>query len=212
MQNSASTPRAGEKEISPGEGTSLRWRLFMAVPLPAPVREAMRSVQRELEQKWRCNAAWTRPERMHLTLVFIGDVPVARVDPLRAALAAEAAPVTPFELEVRGCGVFGPPCTPRILWAGIPQPPEGLTRLRAACEAAAAETGCRLEARAFRPHLTLGRFRAAPAARWLTEGLASLQDTPFGMVPVRRVELMRSRPEPPGADYEVLSSVTLKGA
>lgn len=98
---------------------------------------------------------WNRIEDWHVTLAFLGELPVATVPLLRPPLADLAASHRPVELALRGGGHFDD----RVLWSGIDGDLEGLHGLAAEVRAVVGECGIPFEARPLRPHLTLARAR-----------------------------------------------------
>ena len=87
-------------------------RLFIAIPLPASVREQLFALYEPMR-----SVAWTRPEQLHLTLRFLGDVEAEWGEKLESALSR--AQVEPFLLPVAGLGAFPPRGTARVLWVGV---------------------------------------------------------------------------------------------
>ena len=185
-------------------------RAFIALPAPEPIRDGLARWQNRLR---RADAAvsWIRPDLAHLTLVFLGDVLEEAVPPLSADLDAAAAAVPPFAYRVAGLGWFGPPRTPRVVWAGIPDPPPALADLQARCAAGAAALGHRLEDRPFHAHLTLGRIKSARNLPALTAQAASLTNESLGEARADRVLLMRSHREESSPRYTILHEALLKG-
>ena len=82
---------------------SERWRRFIAVEPPPPVLEAVRGAQNRLKRSVPDGVVrWVRPEGVHLTLKFLGDVPLSQLDDLQAALAAATTRPRRFALDVQG--------------------------------------------------------------------------------------------------------------
>jgi 2'-5' RNA ligase len=106
---------------------------------------------------------WVRPDGIHLTLKFLGDAPEERLTDLSAALKEAGAGGRPISVVVRGAGAFPDPQHPRVFWAGV-EPDPAIELLQDRVERVFAPLGFPTEARAFRPHLTLGRAgrRARP--------------------------------------------------
>lgn len=135
-------------------------RLFFAVDLPGPVRDALASAQRRLRERTGDGVRWTRPDTLHLTLKFLGDA--GGVDGAARVLDAAAAGLPrgrPIELAAEGLGSFGGR-RPRVVWAGLTGP--GLERLGAVAahlDAALTPLGFPGDGRGFHPHVTLGRAR-----------------------------------------------------
>ncbi len=137
-------------------------RLFIALPLPPPVRDALAALARPLP-----GVNWTRPEQLHLTLRFLGDVTPTQQAPMLERLATVR--VAPFILPVEGVGSFPPNRPPRILWVGVGAGHPRLFQLRQRLDDALLASGLALDVRTFQPHATLARCGedAAAAAQWL---------------------------------------------
>lgn len=135
------------------------WRLFVAITPPhelrTPLLQARGLLRRRLPPQ---SVKWMEPDQMHLTLRFLGDVPVAEVDDVLRAVTRVAAGMQPFDLTLEGLGAFPPDRVPRVLWVGMSGALDALAALHAAMLAATAPWGVR-EERPFHGHLTLGRVR-----------------------------------------------------
>lgn len=186
-------------------------RLFIAINLPAQVRRAIVDATAPMRQA-APKLSWVTEERLHLTLEFLGDQPEEAVAPLEAALAREAARHAPITLALRGLGAFPNLRASRIVWLGV-EPDPKLELLHHDLAVACGELGYEREARAFRPHITLGRARTplrAEAARALAGAARSV--TWSATVEARSVDVMESRLLPSGARYGVLAAIPLGGA
>ena len=187
-------------------------RAFIAVAIPDEVRTALVAQQAQL-RKLGTRIGWVAPDNIHITLLFLGDIFGAQVRPLSAALDTVAAQYAPFELAVAGLGWFGPPHSPRVVWAGVSDPAQKLVALQKQIEEQARALGLRTESRPFHPHLTLGRARPGghvtlPA---LTRALKQAKNTIYGRCVVDNVRLLQSRLEVTGARYNLLHEAKLKG-
>ncbi|MFF1510177.1 RNA 2',3'-cyclic phosphodiesterase [Streptomyces sp. NPDC058326] len=129
-------------------------RLFIAL---APPDEAKDELARALDTAYATypRMRWNRIEDWHITLAFLGELPVGTVPLLRPPLADLAAAHRPVDLALRGGGHFDE----RVLWSGIDGDLEGLHALAADVRAVVGECGVALEDRPLRPHLTLARAR-----------------------------------------------------
>jgi len=176
-------------------------RAFVAIELPEKVRAALAREQSRFKAICEHNPdiRWTRPEGLHLTLKFLGEVPSDRVLYVTAALQA-LDPFEKFEVEVRGFGFFPNAVHPRVLWAGL-EPPAGLIDLARRVEAALERLGFAPEDRPFHPHLTLARFRAPHADRALAAALEKTDSACLGAFEVREFFLFESRLLTGGAEY-----------
>jgi 2'-5' RNA ligase len=183
-------------------------RLFLAAALPEAVESAASGLQSALRRRlrgWR----WPRPEGIHLTLRFLGEVDAALDERARAEWERVAAECRPFRVGLDEVGHFPPRGVPRVLWIGLLEiePGGALAALARQLEATARELGWAPERRPFRPHLTLGRARKG-----------SRPDVPPGdeAVPraegwVRGIRLVESRLLPEGARYTARAVYPLGG-
>lgn len=147
------------------------------------------------ERREKLPVKWVRPENIHLSLKFLGEVDEAREPELRAALqqaAGSRAEARAITVHVEGFGVFPDYHRPRVVWAGV-APDPALELLQHGVEQAFAPLGFPTDARPFRPHVTLGRAGRDARPRdfaGLAEVLAGLQFA--ATVSVAAVDLMQS--------------------
>ena len=141
------------------------WRVFIAIELPATLRARMiNHIDRLRESVPEARASWSREDNLHLTLRFLGDIPVSNIEKLAAAAAIAVTKVEPVEIVVEGGGAFPPRGQPRVLWIGITDPSGNLSTLQRALEDECANAGFAHESRSFHPHLTM-RACASRTAR-----------------------------------------------
>ncbi len=155
---------------------------------------------------------WLDDDHLHLTLKFLGEQPDASVGPLRAALLAAVSPHTVFTLDVGGLGAFPNLHAPRVVWMGVTPDPK-LELLQHDVEGACAALGYPLDARAFRPHITLGRTRdhvARNDARAIAAAARTVRFT--ATATAKSVDLMQSELGQQGARHTVLAALRLAGA
>ena len=182
-------------------------RLFVALNLPEAVREALWQAAarlRDLDLPVR----WVKPDGLHLTLKFLGEVGEEREPDLIAALGRAAVPPPGsrpgsgvLNLRVHGFGAFPDPRRPRVLWAGVEAEP-ALELLQHAVEREFEPLGFPTEARPFRPHLTLGRAERDARSSDFGGLEAALDGTHFDdTVTVDTVDLMQSTLQRSGAVY-----------
>jgi len=185
-----------------------RARLFVAILLPEAVREEIARAVTPLREDL-VHVRWVRPEQLHLTLRFIGDVDRPRVPVVGAALREALAPLAGLTLGLAGAGAFPSASRPSVLWAGVKRD-DRLDALHAATEAALASVGIPREARDFHPHVTVGRIRRGRRERDAGGALAALRlET---SAPVREVSLMESVPGRAGARHTRVVRCPLAGA
>ncbi|MBI4697762.1 MAG: RNA 2',3'-cyclic phosphodiesterase [Nitrospirae bacterium] len=133
-------------------------RSFIAIELPEAVRYALSGIEEELK-KSRADVRWVKPENIHLTLKFLGDVEEKNTEKITEILKDICRRFKPFALEIKGMGVFPHPRSPRVLWTGM-DISDTLENLQKEIEDAMTSLGFEREDRRFTAHLTLGRFRS----------------------------------------------------
>jgi 2'-5' RNA ligase len=188
-------------------------RTFIAVELTPPILDELADLQaRMVEDVPAGLVRWVRPAGIHLTLKFLGEVPVGQVDAIAAAMREACAPHGPFRLSIQGLGCFPNARRPRVVWVGVDEPTGVLIALQRDVERALRPLGFRPEGRQFSPHLTLarvkGRDRDAVEALGEYVGRARVR---VGEMAVAAVHLMRSELLPGGAVYTALAVAPLSG-
>jgi 2'-5' RNA ligase len=187
-------------------------RLFVAVELSDAARGAVSGVIERLVESGVKNLRPVRPEAVHLTLKFLGNVPSSRVEKLVEALRAVARTHTPFALALTGAGVFPTPKKARVLWLGIGGDTRALGGLYSGIEDAVSGLGLARDRKPFSPHLTVARLdhRASGADRsFAAETLASAPHPDGVEIPVRSVSIMQSTLDSRGAIHDRLASLPL---
>ena len=126
-------------------------RLFVAIPLPEPVRTQLTMLQSGLQ-----GARWIKRGNIHLTLRFIGEVHNDLAGDIDMALSEITAPA--FELELDGIGSFARGKRPHALWAGVAKS-EPLLHVQAKIESVLVRAGLEAGERKFSPHITIARLK-----------------------------------------------------
>jgi 2'-5' RNA ligase len=149
---------------------SEHWRVFIAIELPSVVRKSSSDHINRLHNALPdVHASWSRQENLHLTLKFLGNTPVPKIEALSQAAQRATGRFQPFDLIVGRCGSFPPRGQPRVLWIGIDDPTGELAKLNRALEDECAKAGFAREQRPFHPHLTIARLRKSQGSRRLAE-------------------------------------------
>ena len=173
-------------------------RAFIAIDLPPEIHNELAQCQATF--RGLCpDARWTRPEGIHLTLKFLGEIADAQVGKVTQALATLGAIAT-FPVEIKGFGFFPDARRPRVFWAGVVSPPE-LAQLARRIEDALETVGVPREQRAYSPHLTLARFHEPRPRPALADAVERQSKTSLGRFDVREFYLFESRLHPQGAEY-----------
>jgi len=185
-------------------------RLFAAIDI-APVVMATLGGQARRVRALAPEARWAALDAGHLTLAFLGATPDERVEAIAGALGEAVSAHRPFALGLAGCGVFGGPRRPRVLWAGVRGDAGALHGLQRAVDAALRAAGCPLEARPFHPHLTLARARTPRGDPALAAAARALDGLDAGTWTVADLALYESHLGRGGARHEALRRWPLTG-
>ena len=181
-----------------------RIRTFIAVDLAVGVKDRLIALQEELGRS-ASGVKWTRPENLHLTLLFLGEVAELEVVSICRVVQQRARKHGPFSLEVAGLGAFPNARRPKILWAGITDGVPELRALQADLEEGLLDLGCyRREDREYTPHLTLGRLSHDDRAKDWGPNLAKHAAWLGGTTSVDEVLVMASETRRGGPEYSVL--------
>ena len=193
-------------------------RTFVAVELDRNLRKELGRVQAEVRE--RCvrgvgqdvRVQWVKPDSIHLTLKFLGEIEEARIQDIRTALDPVVVGQPRFSVEVGGLGVFPDLRAPRVIWIGLSGRVNELVRLAADVDRALHVIGFPLESRPWSPHLTLARIKER--SREAGKGFAAIGAlngfTSVGSLSISVASLMQSELKPSGAVYSQLLALPLK--
>ncbi len=200
-------------KILSGEVEMEQIRTFIAIELPDEVRAGLAGIQEELKRRGE-GVKWVRPEGIHLTLKFLGNVPADRIEEIIRAVREACVGFSPFQLSFAGLGCFPNLRRPRVIWVGVEGETETLARLQKAIEDNLDALGFPREKRGFSPHLTLGRVRREVGSgerRRLGQLIEATATDQLGEMVVESISVMRSDLKPTGAVYTRLAVVKLEG-
>jgi len=154
-------------------------------------------------------ASWTRPEGIHLTLKFLGEMAEERIGEVTAALVQAAKGQRRFRLAVAGTGVFPSEKNPRVVWVGVSGELDRLMGIQLRVEEHLVRLGFQQEDRRFTPHLTLGRIKQLPSRGSWIPALQSTRDISLPGFEVAAISLVKSELKKTGAVYTEIERVEL---
>ncbi len=177
-----------------------RIRCFVAAALPESTRGQLGALQGRLERAGLA-VRWVRPEGLHLTIKFLGELPPATFDRVAEQLTRPLDGIGPLRLTPRGVGTFPADSRARVVWAGLEGDVAPLARLALTVEARVQGCGIARERRPFQSHLTLGRATRLGGlgdVREILETESGFEAPPFV---VRELVLYESRLRSQGPSY-----------
>jgi 2'-5' RNA ligase len=181
-------------------------RTFIAFHLPPDVRGHVEKIQnRFLDQGFRMRRV--RPENIHLTLKFLGDIEKRQIETIAGAMTESMKDFSPLHLSAGGIGVFPGIRKARILWCGLKGDTHELIRLQKNLENHLEASGFEKEKRPFRAHMTIARMKESPNPQQLRKAMeesANLFSPPFC---ADEMILWQSRLRPSGPVYSRLQTI-----
>jgi 2'-5' RNA ligase len=202
-------------------------RLFIAIEIEDEAKHAIALEQKRLADAMSVSRLrWTRPEQMHMTLVFLGEIHEEHVEPIVSSLKSleQEVLVQPFDMTFGGTGVFPPRGAPRVLWLGVTGGAESASAVHTEVMRRLGDLDRHDAERPFHPHVTLARWpksrlnarvEAGPGDR--RRAIEAIQSKgrarTVGRTHVGSITLFRSRSSPQtgaGPAYTPLARVTLK--
>lgn len=188
-------------------------RMFVALDISPDVRAALAAVQLQA-RSLRVRVGWVRPENLHVTLAFLGDVPRDAIPAITQGLDVAVRTLAPFAFETAGVSWFGGG-RPRVVWAGITSGPgaDCIGELAGAVRAAVRAGGYPDDEKSsFVAHITLGRLRPGGDPRPLMDFLQKRHSTTvFGNTQATGIGLMRSVLGSTGTEYSLLHECRFGG-
>ena len=187
-------------------------RLFLAIDLPTTVTTTLSSLSEQLK---RANIQGLRPvqsENFHLTLKFLGVVPICQIPPIEKEISRVVTECNPFTLFFGEIGTSPNRATPKVIWAKISGELKPLHVLHRRIEDVGKELGFAKERRKFRPHLTLARLKEGGSKtdrRKITELLNTLNIQSHILFPITTVNFVESTLHSRGALHKNIATMRL---
>jgi len=184
-------------------------RLFVSVDLPDDFAEPVADLQAEFAEA--SGLSFTDPEQAHLTMKFLGDTDEDSLPDLERELeaAVDDADIDPFTVRYGGLGVFPTLEYISVLWLGVEDGGDELTRPHESIEARTTDLGFDPESHDFTPHVTLARMEHA-GGKELVQELVAERDPTIGETRVDEIRLTESTLTEDGPVYSTVESFPLE--
>ena len=182
-------------------------RTFIAVELPENIKKKIGELQAPLK---RTNAfvSWVKPENIHITLKFLGEVPEEKINEVFSATEAALKETKKFKMNLKEMGAFPDFRRPRVIWIGTGKGGEELSNMATKIEEEMEKIGSPKENRKFSPHFTIGRVKSQKNIEKLMEKV-KITDFETEDIEVNEVTVMKSQLHPAGAIYTPLRKIAL---
>ena len=187
-------------------------RAFLAMDPPPEVLRRIADIQEALKKTLRGSISWVRPEGIHLTLKFFGDMAADNLPPISEVVSGQAAGTRPLYLNIKGLGMFPGIRRPRVLWLGVGGEVARLIALQRVLDQGFERCGIKQEERPFRAHLTLARIKSPQGLSGLDKVLEEKEAESAGPFEAKGLILFKSDLTPKGARYTVLADFPFQGS
>lgn len=151
---------------------------------------------------------WIKPENYHLSLRFIGEIPEDIWIRIRDKFTSSMFRLSPFPIQVRGCGSFSRGQDIGIFWAGV-MTSQPLQTIYNTLEKGLESTGIQPETRPFHPHITLGRNKKKYDFNSFFGKMETHRHTIIAEPIVDRFQIFQSTLLPVGPIYKILKEIPI---
>lgn len=182
-----------------------QFRGFIAVDID--VFPKLLEFEKEIKETG-ANVKLVEPENVHITLKFLGDTNESQIDEIDKIMKDAVKGIDPFNIQLKGAGVFPNQNYIKIIWMGIKQgEPIGL--IVREIDEQLSKIGFKKEKRGFSPHLTIARVKSAKGKNEILHVIEKYGDVQFVDIRVDSIKLKKSDLTPKGPIYTTLMDVKL---
>lgn len=184
-------------------------RIFAAIDVSEAARRAVSGRIESLRGEFSgARAVWTKAEKLHLTLKFLGETDDEGLEKFIRAIENAARKFSPFKLQIGGAGVFPSARNARVLWLDVRDENNNLQKLSECLEEECRAQGFPKENRAFKAHLTIARLKQKPDASLIEKHL-NASFPPLEAFEASEITIYASQLLPHGSRYTVISKSLL---
>ncbi|MFQ5455127.1 MAG: RNA 2',3'-cyclic phosphodiesterase [Nitrospirota bacterium] len=189
-------------------------RSFIAIDIKESIRVEIGNIQKRIKEIEGLQIRWVRPDGIHLTLKFMGDIAFSDIDRIKELLNRSVSGFSPLFIKIKGIGIFPDMRRPRVIWMGIEGDRKELIRLQNRVEKGLSDMGYPEEKRRFTPHLTIGRIKSVSSSHikgpQFNDIIEELKYVEAGEFQANSVTLLKSELKPSGAVYTKLGNFKME--
>lgn len=178
-------------------------RTFIAIEISNEIKTVLDRIESHLKYSG-ADIKWVKPENIHITLKFLGEVKEEKIKELKMVLDEVGKITRPFDISIKEIGAFPRIEFPRVIWVGLDKGAAESTALAAKVEEALSGIGFQKETRPFASHLTIGRVRSPKNREALKEKVTGYKSPISGHQTVSSIILFQSTLTPKGPIYTKL--------
>lgn len=184
-------------------------RVFIAISFNQKLTKELKEIQDQFK-RLSLNASWVKPENIHLTLKFLGEIETNRISQIFDPINKTASAFSSFNLRFSKLGIFPNWNRPRIFWIGLDDKEEILKKLKKRLELELFNVGFLRDMKPFSPHLTLARLRSPNNKNLLKKEIEKFSVPLTRLIKVSEIKLYKSSLHLEGAEYAKLFGGSLK--
>lgn len=173
-------------------------RLFVAVDLDSEIRKKVTEIQNTIRRTG-SNVKFVKPENLHFTVKFLGEVPDERAKEIGTQLCESVSEFGSFDISVEGFGYFGSPRHVKTLWLGVKKGENIFLNLMKAVNSKLKHV--KMNRYAPSVHLTTGRVRSGENREKLLREIKRMKNVKVGEMTVKNVKLKKSVLDKTGPEY-----------
>ncbi len=151
---------------------------------------------------------WVDPALFHFTIKFLGDTNEEKTDVLKNIMLNIAGNYEPFDIQLKGLGVFGSRYNPRVIWIGLHNTGI-LKKMTLDFIEELDKFGFKKDRQNIVPHLTIGRIKYIRDKYVLKNIVERYSETLFQTTNIENVILYESILKKSGPAYNELFKVKL---
>jgi len=164
-------------------------RAFLAADIDEELKDKIFEVQKQLKEA-DAPVKFVEPHNLHFTFKFFGEIDEKKIEEIIAAVEKKAQNYSPFEISIKGVGVFPNPRYIKVLWLGV-EDLEPFSKLQMDLDEDFMKLGFKKE-RSYVPHLTMGRVRGAKNKEALVSKIDELKEVEIGKMKIEKLLLKES--------------------
>ncbi|WP_299977898.1 RNA 2',3'-cyclic phosphodiesterase [Desulfobacula sp.] len=185
-------------------------RAFIAISLPKEIKKELHGLQEQL-RKSGIKASWPKPEAMHLTLKFFGNINISKIDAVKTCMTKAVTGVSIHSLYVSGIGVFPSVKKARVIWSGTKGQTNVLEKLANRLEVTLFEDmGIKKENKSFLPHLTVARIKKSIFPKTMIKLIQEFKNFHSEDFFVSEIKFFQSELTSSGAIHKIIFSIPFK--
>ena len=186
-------------------------RTFIAFEIEDRVKDAIEDIKEKIKITNSIKGKWISKENTHLTLKFLGDTQLQKIDKIKECIRTSLNSTNLFNCVLKNTGTFPPSKFPRIVWAGIEKEEERITECVDGLENSLLKLHFKKEKRNFKSHITICRIKQVIDPQLFKSSMEEINNT-FAPIDFKidKVTLFESKLTPQGPIYTSLFNFSLK--